>query len=101
MPLIVTPREFNRRGEFYHQLQQLTSAGLGIVRSLEQLKRNPPSSTYRRATQQLLEQLGKGQPLSESLRTIPDWLPEFDVTLIEAGERSGRLDRCFRMLGDY
>ena len=49
----------------------------------------------------MLELIQRGQALGESLRAIPDWLPDFDITLIEAGEQSGRLDRCFRMLGDY
>jgi type IV pilus assembly protein PilC len=101
MPIIVTPRELNRRADFYHQLQQLTSAGLGIVRSLDQLQRNAPSAHYRYATQQLLGYIEKGHPLGQSMRAIPDWLPDFDITLIESGEQSGRLDRCFRMLGDY
>jgi type IV pilus assembly protein PilC len=35
------------------------------------------------------------------MRAVRDWLPDFDITLIEAGEQSGRLDRCFRMLADY
>jgi len=101
MPLIVTPSELNRRADFYHQLQQLTSAGLGITRSLDQLQRNAPSAAYRRATQQLLGHIEQGEPLGQSMRAIPDWLPDFDMTLIESGEQSGRLDRCFRMLGDY
>jgi type II secretory pathway component PulF len=101
MPLIVTPSELRRRADFYHQLQQLTSAGLGIVRSLDQLKRNAPSRAYRAKTQQLIGHVEHGQPLGESLRSIPNWLPDFDVTLVESGEKSGRLDRCFRMLGDY
>jgi type IV pilus assembly protein PilC len=101
MPLIVTPGELNRRADFYHQLQQLTSAGLGIVRSLDQLRKNPPSRSYRLATEQLLHLIQSGNALGESMRAIPDWLPDFDVTLVEAGEKSGRLDRCFRMLGDY
>ena len=29
------------------------------------------------------------------------WLPEFDIALIDAGERSGRLDACFRLLAEY
>ncbi len=29
------------------------------------------------------------------------WLPAFDLALIEAGEHSGRLDACFRLLADY
>lgn len=101
MPFIVTPREFNRRADFYHQLQQFTAAGLGIVRSLDQLKRNAPSGAYRKATEQLARHVERGQKLGESMRLIPDWLPDFDITLIEAGEQSGRLDRVFRMLGDY
>lgn len=101
MPLIVTPSELRRRADFYHQLQQLTAAGLGIVRSLDQLKRNAPSRAYRAKTQELAALVERGHPLGESLRAIHGWLPELDVTLIEAGEKSGRLDRCFRMLGDY
>jgi len=101
MPFIVTPRELQRRAEFYHQLQQLTAAGLPIVRSLEQLKRSAPSHAYRAATRELISHVEHGQRLAESLRAISGWLPEFDVMLIEAGEKSGRLDRSFRMLGDY
>src|SRR5207245_10047520 len=29
------------------------------------------------------------------------WLPEFDIALLQAGEHSGRLDACFRLLADY
>lgn len=101
MPLIITPSELRRRADFYHQLQQLTAAGLGIVRGLDQLRRNAPSSFYRAKTAELLTHIERGQPLGESIRMIPNWLPDFDVTLLEAGEKSGRLDRCLRMLGDY
>ena len=101
MPFIVTPGELNRRADFYHQLQQLTSAGLGIVPALNQLRKTSSSRGYRASTGLLLGEIEKGLPLGESLRAIPDWLPDFDITLVEAGEKSGRLDRCFRMLGDY
>src|SRR6185437_4870987 len=101
MPFIVTPSELNRRADFYHQLQQLTAAGLGIVNALDQLQRNSSSRRYRTATGHLLGLIQRGQALGESMRAIPDWLPDFDITLVEAGEQSGRLDRCFRMLGDY
>ena len=29
------------------------------------------------------------------------WLPAFDIALLQAGEHSGRLDACFRLLADY
>jgi len=100
MPLIVTPGQFSQRADFYHQLAQLTSAGIGVVAALEQLQRHPPARSYRPPLRKFLERLAEGKPLGESLRTV-GWLPEFDVTLIEAGERSGRLDVCFRSLADY
>ena len=31
---------------------------------------------------------------------VQGWLPAFDIALLHAGEHSGRLDACFRLLGD-
>ncbi|HXE41631.1 MAG TPA: type II secretion system F family protein [Candidatus Baltobacteraceae bacterium] len=100
MPLIVTPGQFSQRADFYHQLAQLTAAGIGVTNALEQLKRHPPARSYRRPLEFFLIELAKGKTFSESLRSV-DWLPDFDLTLIEAGERSGRLDHCFRALAEY
>ncbi|HVU08226.1 MAG TPA: type II secretion system F family protein [Verrucomicrobiae bacterium] len=100
MPFIVSPRQFTQRAEFYRQLAQLTAAGIGVTHALEQLKSHPPAHSYRVPIQKVLEKLMQGQTLSESLH-YDNWLPDFDVTIIAAGERSGRLDSCFRMLSDY
>lgn len=101
MSFIVTPGQFTQRAEFYHQLAQLTSAGIGILSALEQIKRNPPARSFREPIQRLLDELAKGHVFAESLRHLGAWLPEFDIALIDAGERSGRLDICFRLLADY
>jgi type II secretory pathway component PulF len=100
MPLILSPRQFAQRAEFYHQLNQLTSAGVPILRALEQIERHPPARAYRRPLRQLVDGIARGNTLAESLKD-PDWLPAFDLALIGAGEQSGRLDACFRMLADY
>ena len=100
MPLIITPRQFAQRAELYQQLGQLTSAGIPIVHALEQIERHPPASAYHKPLQQLLNEIAKGATLTESLRRL-DWLPAFDLALIGAGEQSGRLDACFRMLAVY
>jgi type IV pilus assembly protein PilC len=100
MPLIVTPRQFTQRAELYHQLGQLTAAGIPIVRALEQIKRNPPAPSFHEPLQRLLDELARGATLAGSLQAL-DWLPAFDLALIGAGEQSGRLDTCFRMLADY
>lgn len=101
MALIVTPAQFAHRAEFYYQLNQLTSAGVALPGALEQLRRNPPARSYRQPLAQLLQELASGFTLSESLRRLGSWLPEFDVSLLQAGEQSGRLDACFRLLADY
>ncbi|HTY86800.1 MAG TPA: type II secretion system F family protein [Candidatus Acidoferrum sp.] len=100
MPLILSPRQFTQRAELYQQLGQLTSAGIPLLRALEQIQRTPPAAAYRRPLQQLLGELAKGETVAESLRRL-DWLPAFDVALIGAGEQSGRLDASFRALSEY
>ncbi len=50
---------------------------------------------------QLLKQLDQGNTVSESVKSIGKWGPSFDLALIDAGERSGRLDACFKLLAVY
>ena len=101
MPLTFTPGQFRRRSEFYHQLAQLTAAGVTLPAALEQLRRNPPARSYRQPITQLLRELQDGFTFSESVRRLGSWLPGFDHALIHAGEQSGRLDMCFRLLAEY
>src|SRR5258708_6575586 len=101
MALILTPGQFTYRAEFYYQLCQLTAAGISLPSALEQLQRNPPARSYQKPLGQILGQLQSGYTLSESLRNSGAWLPEFDISLLHAGEQSGRLDASFRLLADY
>src|SRR4051812_1950466 len=101
MSFIVTPGQLQRRADFYYQLGQLTAAGLGILQTLEQLRRKPPAHSYRLPISRLLNEISHGFTLSEALRRQGQWLPEFDLALIEAGEKSGRLDSSFQLLANY
>jgi type II secretory pathway component PulF len=47
MSFLITPAQFTQRAELYHQLAQLTSAGIGVLPALEQIKRNPPGRSFR------------------------------------------------------
>jgi type II secretory pathway component PulF len=100
MPLIVTPGQFTQRAEFYHQLTQLTSAGIGLLRALEQVQRNPPARSFRAPIHILLEHLNNGYTFAESLKQTGDWFPAFDIALLQAGEQSGRLPECFRQISE-
>ena len=102
MALILTPAQFSRRSLFYQQLASLTAAGLGLISALQHLEKSPPARSYRGPIQQMLRELAGGSTFSESLRRLDSrWLPEFDIALLQAGEQSGRLDACFRLLADY
>lgn len=98
---LVLPGQFTRRAELYHQLSQLTMAGLPILRALEQLARNPPASSFREPLQQIIQGISGGSTFAESVQRSGTWISAFDLALIEAGERSGRLDASFRVLADY
>ena len=99
--MIITPGQLSRRADFYHQLGQLTGAGLGLIQALEQLKNHPPDRSYRAPIGRLLEQIAEGCTLTDALQSCGHWLPAFDLALLQAGEHSGRLEACFRLLADY
>lgn len=98
--MIFTPGQLHRRAEFYHQLSQFSASGIGVVRALEQIRNNPPSRSFREPVQRTLDELAKGASLADSLHRAA-WLPLFDMALVEAGERSGKLDTSFRALANY
>jgi type II secretory pathway component PulF len=98
MPLIITPRQLERRAELYHQLGVMIAAGLTIHQSLEQLKRNPPDRSLRPKISEWLDYLGQGFTVTQAVQSMGQWMPSFDLALIEAGEQSGRMDACFKLL---
>jgi len=99
--VIVTPGQLARRADFYHQLGQLTGAGVGLIQTLEQLRRNPPARSYREPIGRMIEEISSGCTFTDAVRSRANWLPAFDIAFLEAGEHSGRLDACFRLLADY
>jgi len=101
MALMITPGQLSRRADFYHQLAQLHGAGIDILRALQQLQAHPPSSLYRTKLRHLLDELGHGFTFTESAERVGGWLPPFDLALLQAGEHSGRLEACFKVLADY
>jgi type IV pilus assembly protein PilC len=101
MSLIITPGQLSERAGFYQQLAQFTSAGIGLVPALEHLKRSPPARSYRAPLRMLLSEISSGFTFTEALNRLGHWLPAFDIALLQAGEHSGRLDACFRLLTDY
>lgn len=101
MPLIVTPRQLGLRAEFYHQIGTLLSAGLPLLSTLEMLLKNPPARSFRKPITQLISDIEQGSTFSEAMLRTGHWMPSFDRALLQAGEQSGRMDACFKLLGNY
>ena len=102
MPLIITPRQLNQRAELYHQLGHDDHRRADDPQG-PRTSAKPSALPFfaRSPSREWLEQLNQGQTVSEVVRRIGKWIPSFDLALIEAGERSGRLDACFKLLAVY
>ncbi|MBM3875991.1 MAG: hypothetical protein FJ386_04625 [Verrucomicrobia bacterium] len=98
MAIVFLPGQLASRAELYHQARALTVAGVPLVKALEMLKKSPPSYGDRKPIGTVLESIQLGSTFIDGLRQTRGWLAPFDLSLIEAGERSGRLDQCFHIL---
>ncbi len=101
MPLIVTPGRLAQLAEFYHQLGAMLTAGMPLAKVVDQLHATPPSRVFRNPLAQVSASLKSGLTFAEAVAAVNDWLPAFDAALIRAGDQSGRLDTCCRLLADY
>ena len=101
MAFTFMPGQFRDRADFYQQIATLIGAGFGLPNALEELRDNPPARGYRRPLDQILIHLRDGATFAEALRQTGTWMSAFDVALLEAGEKSGRLDSCLKLLAHY
>jgi len=101
MLAVPTPARLAQRAEFYHQLAQLTDAGLTLHSALESQERRPPAHWLRGPAARLLHFLKAGGTFGEAVNAARDWIPQFDAALLEAGEQSGRLPASFRLLAEH
>lgn len=101
MASLIFPGQIAKRADFYHQLASLTAAGIPIIQGLESVCRNPPSRSYVRPLRHVIDHLNQGSTFTEAVESLGDWMPTFDLALVSAGEKSGRLDQCMTLLANY
>ncbi len=98
MSWVITPKELSRRSAFYHQLYQMTNAGVGLPQALERVQ---ATSFSHRSSAAMRWALGQGYTFTEALEMAGPDIPSFDLALLQAGEKSGRLPNTLKLLGDY
>jgi type IV pilus assembly protein PilC len=96
---MTTPGQINRRAQLYEQLAASITAGMPLIQALEMAGRNRAMRDSQKQIRELLVHLREGHTFTDSMRKASGWLPEYDMALLSAGERSGRIDVAFKDLG--
>jgi type IV pilus assembly protein PilC len=97
---IISPKQLARRAELYHQLGMLVTSGIPLITALEMMERSPVSHAIGVTVANVVRMLREGHTVTDAFREASG-VPEFDAALIESGDRSGRLDQCFKLLSAY
>lgn len=86
---------------FLRQFSTLIDAGISLVDSMDILAEQSNSKRLTHALMEIKEDLQEGIALSEALAHHPKFFPELLVSMINAGEVSGRLDEILDRMANY
>jgi len=76
---------------FCFQLEQQLRAGIPLIEGLEDIHASTDNKKLREVTQTIVEKIKEGTKFSDSLKPYPRIFDPVFVSLIEAGEKSGKL----------
>lgn len=83
------------------QLSSMLTAGVTMVKALDILYLQLEKKNIKEAVKRLYETVQKGEMLSESLRKQTGLYPELMISMVEAGEGSGKLDTVIERLATH
>ena len=83
------------------QLSSLLSAGITVIRSLDMLYQQLESKKAKAVIGSVYESIQAGKTLSEAFREQSKALPTIMISMISAGEESGRLDEVMSRLAAH
>jgi len=85
---------------FFFNLEQLSTAGVPLLESLADLRDTMNDLHFREIIANLVESIEGGKTLSEAMTSHPDAFDKIFISLINAGEASGRLPEVFQHITD-
>ncbi|MCQ2504821.1 MAG: type II secretion system F family protein [Saccharofermentans sp.] len=83
------------------QLSSLLSAGITIIRSLDMLYQQVETKKSKKCVGEIYEAIQSGKTLSDAFRDQKEVLPSIMISMVAAGEESGRLDEIMARLADH
>lgn len=95
---ILDTTNINYRAHFFHQLSTLVSSGINLLQSLNVLKRNCPLPFWKKIIALAIQDLKKGNSLSDSLNKHPIIFNHVIISLIKISEKTGRYDENFHII---
>lgn len=91
---------FDSLVDFTRQMGIMTNAGLSLVDSLNIIATQSRDIPQRLVVQKLEEHIKNGNPMSVAMADFHESFPNYYISLIKAGESSGKLDDVFLRLAD-
>ena len=83
------------------QLASMLTSGVTLVKALNILYLQVEKKNIQETVKRLYESVQKGEQFSEALRKQDKLFPELMISMVEAGEGSGRLDNVVTKLADH
>ncbi len=84
---------------FTRNLAAMLSAGISLARVLGILSRQTQNFKFRKTLDSLLDDINKGQSLSEGMKKFPKIFSSLFVSMVKAGEESGGLPNSLKSVG--
>jgi type IV pilus assembly protein PilC len=85
---------------FFFNLDQLTRAGVPLLESLADLRDTMSDMRFREVIASMVESIEGGKKLSQAMAQHPDAFDKIFISLVHAGEESGRLSDIFLHITD-
>src|SRR5205085_4580207 len=83
---------------FCFHLEQLTNAGVPVLEGLQDLRDSVDTPRFREVVSGLVESIQGGRNLSQALGEFPEVFGKVFVSLIRAGEQTGKLPEVLKSL---
>ena len=92
--------KFNDIVDFTRQLSIMLTSGLTLIDSLDILKRQSDNKAFLKLMQELDTDVKAGMNLSDALAKRPKLFSNLYISLVKAGEASGKLDEIMKKLAE-
>jgi type IV pilus assembly protein PilC len=85
---------------FCFDLEQITKSGIPLIEGLRDLRESTDNPRFREILSSVVEDIEGGKMLSQGLAAFPQDFGAVFVSLVKAGEQSGRMTEVFESLGN-